>query len=1077
MTATLFLTPTTDAALSHACELVRAAQAQSHLTPISFLLPTGDAIQQLRHRLGDVMGVRLLQFYNLGSAILAQADSTVREMSDTARRRLVHALLGETVAWDELTTFRPVWDKPGFTDVLVEWLREMKTQGIPPEDVATHARTSGNERDRQLALLYTRYQTFLRDADCADADGLLWLAAEALENDPRLFAGAGQLLLLGFDQFSPVQLRILRALASRLPQLSIYLRWDAARPTDSLALSRLNGTREALIAALAPKVELLVEGDGSPATLDHLRCTLFEPYGRMTADGDPPAVVAVAAPSRESEVRWALRTIKQLLLDGVSAEQIALLAPHPDVYAGIVTAVAEEYGVPVASETELAQAPAVAALLNLVSLSPDFLWRATFDALRSPYIQQPWLKAAQIDLLDRLTRERPVVAGREQWRFALQPLPPRAADEAAAAEADADEDLGPPPLTATLPPEELARLEAGLMAFFDHLSPPSQAAHHAYTLWLQEALLGLFTDEEGEGAAAGPMAERPTLGLLDCCQQGAYAERDLSALAAALRGLRDLVEAAELVLPGQDTIVPWEVYRTDVLEILPAVRLRSDPSYIAVRFGPLEAGRAVAVDHLFVLDMGEGEFPRPPRPDPFYTSAEREAHPLPLLRLQPADDACLWWQALANCRRTLTLLRPRLDESGAPWLPSAYWDAVVDLIDGLNDRIAAPKIGATPGIHEAASPAELIEALAVSGAAAVPPELARPWRAIETARRVMDQRRGWAPPAAFEGMLSAPDLLADLDRRYGAGRAWSVSRLNRYGACPYSFFAQETLGLEPRPDPEEGIDPRQRGSLLHAILERLYKRLTAEGLAPSPEDQDRILACLDDACAALLPMAPARYGFRPGPLWEHEQVETCRQLRALVAWECEPRNARGYRPHLQELRFGLPGPTGIVPKASLPRLHLAGSNGQVFDLHGVIDRVDRDVAGRWRVIDYKSGSAAFSEADILAGRALQSALYALAAERLLPGGAPVAETYYVHIAARKNSGRVECPGGAASDPIVAAAVERAAGFVEAVRAGRFTAAPSKSALGGGSCAHACDFAALCRVTRQGIRKAREVGLA
>ena len=344
------------------------------------------------------------------------------------------------------------------------------------------------------------------NADCADADGLLWLAAEALESSPHLFAGAGHLLLLGFDQFSPVQLRILRALASRLPHLSIYLLWDAARPTDSLALSRLNGTREALIAALAPKVELLVEGDGSPATLDHLRRTLFEPDGRKTADGDPPAVVAVAAPSRESEVRWALRAIKQLLLDGVSAEQIALLAPHPDVYAGIVTAVAEEYGVPVASETELAQAPAVAALLNLVSLSPDFPWRATFDALRSPYIQQPWLTAAQIDLLDRLTRERPVVAGREQWRFALQPLPPRAADEAAAAaaEADADEDLGPPPLTATLPPEELARLEAGLMAFFDHLSPPSQAAHHAYTLWLQEALLGLFTDEEGEDAAAEP---------------------------------------------------------------------------------------------------------------------------------------------------------------------------------------------------------------------------------------------------------------------------------------------------------------------------------------------------------------------------------------------------------------------------------------------------------------------------------------------------------------------------------------------------------------------------------------------
>ena len=217
-------------------------------------------------------------------------------------------------------------------------------------------------------------------------------------------------------------------------------------------------------------------------------------------------------------------------------------------------------------------------------------------------------------------------------------------------------------------------------------------------------------------------------------------------------------------------------------------------------------------------------------------------------------------------------------------------------------------------------------------------------------------------------------------------------------------------------------------------------------------------------------MAPARYGFRPGPLWEHEQAEMRRQLRALVAWECEPKNAAGYRPHLQELRFGLPG-------ASLPRVRLEGSNGQAFDLCGMIDRVDRDAAGQLRVIDYKSGNTTFSSADILAGRALQSPLYALAAERLLPGDTLVAETYYLHIASRERSGRIACQGGADSDPTVATAVDRAVGFVEAVYAGRFPAAPSKPGQGGGSCAHKCDFAALCRVTRQSIRKAREAGLA
>jgi len=1062
MTVTLYLAPTSAVALDHASAVARSTQAHRSLARVSFLLPSGDAIHQLRRSLGDAMGVHLLQFYNLGSGLLARSDSTVREMTDTATRRLVHALLSEAVARGDLTTFKPVWDMPGFTAVLVEWLREMKTQGIPHQDVTAHALAGGNDRDRQLALLYDRYQVFLQGSGCADADALLWLAAEALENDLRLSIETGHLLVVGFDQFSPVQLRILKALASRLPRVSIYLLWDAARRADSLALSRLSGTRDALVAAFAPGVEWLGEAAGAISALDRVRWSLFEADGPPIVDDIPRSIVTVAAPSRESEVRWALRTIKKMLLDGVAAEQITLLAPHPDAYAAIVAAVAGEYGVPVTGELQLAQAPAAAALFNLIGLAPDFPWRATFDALRSPYIAQPWLTAAQIELLDQLTRERPVVAGRDQWRFALQPIARRGGDEAL----DRDEDMGSLPLAATVSPEELAAIEAGLTAFFDHLSPPSAATHHAHTLWVQEALLGLFTGEEDDGAAAG----RPTLDLLERCRQGPDAGRDLAALAALLHGLRDLVQAAGLVPPGQDRVVSWEAYRTDVLEILPAVCLRSDPTHLAVSFGPLEAGRAVAVDHLFVLGLAEGEFPRLPPPDPFYTTAERAAHPLALVRPRPADDACLWWQVLANCRRTLTLLRPRFDESGAEWLPSAYWDEVVNRIDGLSDRLEAPKVGATPGVADAASAAELIEALALSHAAAVPPELAQPWSVIANARRVLQQRISAARPGAFEGVLSAPDLVAHLNHRYGASRSWSASRLNCYGACPYSFFAQEALALEAQADPDEGIDARQRGSLLHAILEWLFRRLGAEGLAPGPETQDKILDCLDDACTDVFSPAATAYGFRPGPLWEHEQAEMRRQLAALIAWECDPKNARGYRPYAQELRFGIAGST-------LPRLSLADSSGRSFELCGVIDRIDVDSAGRLRVIDYKSGSTTYSENDILGGRALQGALYARAAEELLRGRPQVAEAYYLHIPLRKHSGRIVCQGGAASDPTVAEAVAQAARAVEAVRAGSFVAAPSKASFGGGSCANTCDFGALCRVTRQVARKARKAALA
>ena len=75
---------------------------------------------------------------------------------------------------------------------MLEWLREVKGQAITPERVeALAGRDSGEgsrgERDRQLATFYRRYQLFLAENDYADAEGMLWLAAEALEaNPPRI---------------------------------------------------------------------------------------------------------------------------------------------------------------------------------------------------------------------------------------------------------------------------------------------------------------------------------------------------------------------------------------------------------------------------------------------------------------------------------------------------------------------------------------------------------------------------------------------------------------------------------------------------------------------------------------------------------------------------------------------------------------------------------------------------------------------------------------------------------------------------------------------------------------------------
>ena len=1064
MTTTLFLTPDFDTAYASIRGALRAARQAQPLARVTLLLPGSLAVQSARKQLGDTAGVWLGSFNGLGWKIMDQAGLAVRWIADPAVRHLARHILGQMAVTGQLSTFAPVWEKPGFQAVLLGWLREMKSQAILPEAVQAHAGATGQAHDRQLADFYRLYQDFVRAHGCMDGDGLLGLAADVLEQSPHAAPAHQLLIAAGFDQFNPQQLRILHGMAPACADLHMYLAWDSRRPADSLALSRLSAARDRLTAVLRPQIqELAPAGQVSPL-LERLRQAVFEP-GR--APGSPPtpdagAVTFAAAPSREAEVRWTLKTIKRLLLQGTAADQVALHAPNPLLYRRLVEVVAAEYGVPVLVDHSLADQPAAAVFLNLIRLSPDFPWRETLDTLRSPYIRQDWLSLQQIDLLERLSRERPVLAGRDQWRYAVQPIPRMAAS------GDRDEDFGPARLASQLPPQDLAALETGLMAFFDHLTPPLSATRRQYALWLQQAVLGIAPELEEE--AAEPAPPPPSLNLAQCCQVGSYARRDLLTVRAILSMFGALVEAAGLTDPGEESAIPWADFQAELLAGLLSQTISPDPLQAGIRFTALEESRAQTSEHVFILGLSEGEFPILPAPDIFYSPVERDHHPLPLIRHRSGEQASLWWQVLSSARRSITLLRPRLDEKGAPWLPSAYWEAALAALqDGGRPAPGVTKlelpVSPRPTVDDAASPAELLLALAEQDALRVPAALMEEWNSSQAAYQLARRRQSWDPLPAFEGFIGEADLLAALAHRYGLEHVWSASRLGSYGRCPYSFFAATVLGLQPMGDPVEGFDPMQRGTLLHAVLERLFHRLAQDRTALTGDNLDLILARLEQCCRDVFGKAPGRFGFKPGLLWDYEQADLRRMLSALLQSECEA--AAGCLPYYQELRFGIHG-------GDLPSLSLESEDGLFFRLHGVIDRVDRDPSGRLRVVDYKSGSTPYSQADLTRGLAFQSPLYALAVEQLLPES-QVAESYYLHIPNRKPSGQLKFSGRAAEDETVRAAVERAAEFIRAVRDGKFPILPARPGSGQNACTRTCPFGGVCRVDRHTLAKARQMG--
>ena len=1033
------------ALLAYAVSQIKTDKATTSLHRNTILLPTAGTIHDLRRQMGDTMGVEMVQFYRLARAILDQAAIPIHELNDASIRRLIKKILTDMATDGTLSTFLKVSHKPGFIDVILEWLREMKSQGIFPEDYAAYAEQSGLERDRQLATFYLRYQAFMQEGNYSDTDGLLWLAAEALENDPTLYSSKGSCFVLGFDQFSPVQVRILRQLTKRFENFAIYLLWDSERSEDSLALSRLRETRAVLESAIPLEVRTLEEKGDPETSLFHVSQTLFEADAEKIESTDQ--IQAIEAPSREAEVRWALREIKRLLLKGVPYHEIALLTPNPNAYTPLVRTVSKEYNVPVETKRFLSNEPVVTALKNVLQLSPNFPWRETFDVLRSSYFQKPWLTSEQINLLDQLTRERPVIAGVEQWAFALTPLKLEAEDPE-------DEDRRSPPLVAQLPTEALGEIQTGLNTFFDHVSPPKTATYRDYTWWIQTTLLGFFPLAEGSGEA--PPSDIPTLNLIAQAQEGAFPQRDQRVINLVLRAMRSLMASAETVPDGDQ--VAWDTYREELLSLLEGVRLASDPAEARVRFAHLADGRARSADYLFVLGLSEGEFPSPPKPDMLYANHERENHPLPLRHSTSADDASLWWQVVNNCKRRLIMLRPYIDANGAPWQASPYWDAVLAPVK--NPKVEKIPLAYSPNPAQTASPSELLIALSKTNAQTVPNALESLWKRTKQVNGVMKQRASYQAPGVYEGIIQTKALQREFEERFGDRHTWSASRLNRYANCPYGFFAQYGLKLESRIEPEEGLDALQRGSVLHAVLEQFNLRIAENNLLLTTGHLDELRKHLAQSCQLIFSDAPQRYGFRPGALWKYEQNEFKRMLDVLIRWECEEngRKAR-FAPYLAEAGFGI----GTGP----PSLEI-NTEQLSFRLHGLIDRIDIDADGNLRVIDYKSGSSRYWKSDLRKGLALQTALYAYAAETFwTEDDSRVVESYYLHIPIRKASGKLKFENQVRQDALAETVINQAAESVANARLGIFPSAPA----GGMACRRWCDFASLCRVSRQSIAKA------
>lgn len=982
MSSHLLLAPAAHGKTHYAVEKIRGVLASEPLAQITVILPNQNRVAEFRRRLaaaGGVLGVNLGTFRTLYAEILKRAGQPRARLLDPVQIRLLRSIVDRLCQEDRLRHYAPLQTKPGFISALREIIQELKRARIEPVDfsfaVANLQEMPDSQRLEEIAAIYTEYQEWLLRKDWADPEGQGWLAAIALDSDPKLESGLRLLVVNGFDEFNPTQLGVLTLLAQRAEETLITLTGDPDHPSRS-AHRRFQRAQQALTAALDLQPTSLAPSPlatTNPA-LTHLESCLFEPTsGFHNPKPELSKVEASAfiipnfieAQNRASEARAALRWAKaRIVRDGMELSEVAILARSLAPYRPFLEETSVEFGIPlrITGGMPLAENPAVAALLSLLSI-PALDWpRApVLKAWRSPYFD--WsaegITPGDCATLDTVTRLGRVTAGLDQWNEAFTLFTQQNPPDDLFADKEGH--------SSALPEGERSGVRGEIHPKFNQfvtrISPASYGAIRDYAGYIED-LIGddpvpttHFTSHEDDTSLhiVARTSENP-----------ATTERDVTALRAFKDVLRGLVLAESVLSTGS---LEYAAFFNELRRAVEAATYTVTPQTGVFTASALDA-RGLSFRAVAILGLSEGEFPQVEREDPFLRESDRGAlreQGLPIESKLHGDEPAFFYQAVTRARECLYLSRPYLADDGQAWEPSPYWLHIWRMFGEPKPQRVRPE--SPPPPEDAASQVEFVQAIGEINA-----DLQRKIAVLQS--RLNDQALG-----PHEGLI--PELSTLLLARYGAAFGWSASKLESYGTCPFYFYIAYALELEPRTPPEEGYDVRILGSMLHQILEFTYRRAT------DPTDLEECLSQMPKVAREVFNAAPADYGFRPTPLWHMQQEELERILRETIIALAEV--SEGYTPRHFEPRFGMGNPSLIL------RTEIGD-----IRLHGYIDRVDEGADGELRIMDYKAGSTPINARQLEEGHRLQLPIYALAARDAL-GLGEIASGFYWHIGTAKAS--------------------------------------------------------------------------
>lgn len=827
-------------------------------------------------------------------------------------------------------------------------ISEYKRYGITPELLLNESKTlEGSEKLKaeDIAAIYKIYQKKCDELGLKEiGDTYLYLLSHNqsdFENKFRnLYPQVDLVIINGFDEFTSPEIEIITR-AAEIKNLELFLSLDYYGYNNSI-FSHLDKCYNKFISKGFKVIE-----DKSPTALNEfhnqIRTKLFAAKSKNKIARYKNDIVNIQADDRIEEIELIAKEVKELIVSKrVEPHKICIAFNLIQSYSPIIRDVFTNFGIAfnLTDRYTLSTSQLVIALINFLEiLENDFYYKNIFRALSLNF-----LKISQIDLSNLLKAsvDLKIVAGYKNWTDKLNVTlsQPIAFENNEQVITERRKESYKKAL------DDIEKLY-NLLKPFNKLMSISDFQKSFYDLVFTFNMPSILANSSDDNA-----------------------EKNIKAFEEFSSTISEILELFRLEFK-EDEKFSLKFFLNNIRTAVSSARynIKEKPNY-GVQITTINEIRGLKFDYLFISGLCDGDFPTRYTPEIFFSGSYVKSE-----MIHQTEERYHFYQSICSWNKKLYLTHPKKEER-RELAASTFLNEFLSLFEVAektnqnyrnnlyNSEELLKHLGKIR--MEQSEFDKIIKSLKI--------DYGEINRAIEIDKMRIENPFVESEYTGFvlqELSQEAKDMLKKF-----SSREFSISQLETYASCPYKYFAERILNLEPIEEPTEEIEALELGSLLHLILYEFYSQLQKKKIVLS-QCTEKQFELAEDLIFEIAKAKIDKINFNAAlSFFEVEKIlgiNGNRRNSILHKFlEEERNNKEGYVPEYFELSFG--------------KINRSSEEFNVGEtkFRGKIDRVDIDHSkNRFRVIDYKLSGKKPTVDELTRGLSLQLPLYMYAAKKII----------------------------------------------------------------------------------------------